>query len=369
MIVRDAEAIGGERAKILDFGIAKAQGSTDSAESGAVKTRTGALMGTPRYMSPEQCRGAGEVTGKSDVYSLGVMLYEMVAGRPPMVGEGMGELIAMHLYLAPTPLLELDPTLPIDLTQLIHSMLAKNPDERPAMSEVVKHLEQLGANRSIPPPSGLPLSQPGVERSVPPSPSWPDVVAGMLATPTTLRAAAAQVPPVEKPASRRSVASIAVAAVGLLGLATVISLQLTRRAGPAPEAAGRVATERGVGSPAATPPAPPPKVRWRITSQPAGAQVVRASDGLLLGTTPWQTESSRGDEKEALLLKLTGFVEQRLELSHSADSDRQEQLQPLPRAPAAEPRTRGKRKASSPAGASRKSASEDLSDDELRIVK
>jgi serine/threonine-protein kinase len=100
MIVRDSEALGGERAKILDFGIAKGNESTVAGESSFVKTQTGALMGTPRYMSPEQCRGMGEISGKSDVYSLGVMLYEMVSGRPPMVAEASGELIAMHLSMS-----------------------------------------------------------------------------------------------------------------------------------------------------------------------------------------------------------------------------------------------------------------------------
>ena len=72
--------------KILDFGVAKILASPDGAQS--VKTRTGSLMGTPLYMSPEQCKGAGTLDHRTDIYSLGVMLFEMLAGRPPFIAEG-----------------------------------------------------------------------------------------------------------------------------------------------------------------------------------------------------------------------------------------------------------------------------------------
>src|SRR5262249_22533545 len=90
-LVGDAEGPGGERAKILRFGLAKLAGD------GHVKTHTEAVMGTPHFMSPEQCRGAGQVDQRADVYSLGCVLFTIVVGRPPFEAEGAGELIAMHL--------------------------------------------------------------------------------------------------------------------------------------------------------------------------------------------------------------------------------------------------------------------------------
>src|SRR5512140_2836035 len=88
-LVGDPAVTGGERAKILDFGIAKLSGD----EPGRMKTRTGAVMGTPVYMSPEQCRGSGVVDHRADIYSIGCVMMTMITGRPPFDGAGSGELI------------------------------------------------------------------------------------------------------------------------------------------------------------------------------------------------------------------------------------------------------------------------------------
>src|SRR3954469_668524 len=94
-LVHDPEVYGGERAKVLDFGIAKLSGDQH------VKTQTSAVMGTPAYMSPEQCRGAGQVDQRSDVYALGCLMFALISGAPPFEADGGGEIIAMHLREAP----------------------------------------------------------------------------------------------------------------------------------------------------------------------------------------------------------------------------------------------------------------------------
>lgn len=147
IIVSDPEAAGGERAKILDFGIAKIR-KEDQGPGEHLKTRAGMVLGTPAYMSPEQCRGAGEVDGQSDVYSLGIMLYEMLTGHVPFLAEGLGELMAKHIYEAPVPLRQEKSEVPEELAGLVHAMLAKQPSARPTMAGIVKKLERLGARRT-----------------------------------------------------------------------------------------------------------------------------------------------------------------------------------------------------------------------------
>jgi serine/threonine-protein kinase len=140
-LVRDSEVTGGVRVKVLDFGIAKLAGELHAA---GVKTRTGVLMGTPDYMSPEQCRSALTAEPRSDIYSLGCILFEMVCGRPPFVGEGLGSIIGAHLYTPPPHPQSLAPDLPDSLAQMILHLLAKHPGERPqTMSAVSQRLDEI----------------------------------------------------------------------------------------------------------------------------------------------------------------------------------------------------------------------------------
>jgi len=140
MVVPDPVAQSGERAKILDFGIAKL------AQGGPVKTTQSLIMGTPQYMSPEQCRGAAEVDDKTDVYSLGVMLYEMLGGQPPFVGQGSGDLLIMHVTQEAPPLKKIAPELPVSLTKFVHRLLAKDRRDRPDMATVARELALLGGS-------------------------------------------------------------------------------------------------------------------------------------------------------------------------------------------------------------------------------
>jgi eukaryotic-like serine/threonine-protein kinase len=125
-IVGDPAVTGGERTKILDFGIAKLGGT----ESSGVKTRTGMVMGTPVYMSPEQCRGAAAIDARSDIYTLGCVLFTMVCGRPPFESDATGDLIIMHVRDAPPVPSSLVPGLPAELDAFIARCLEKDPDRR-----------------------------------------------------------------------------------------------------------------------------------------------------------------------------------------------------------------------------------------------
>jgi serine/threonine-protein kinase len=131
----------GVRVKVLDFGMAKL--NPDDGPYSFV-TDKGALLGTPMYMSPEQCRG-GEVDARSDVYALGCILYELACGHPPFVEGGLGMILGAHVY-APVPRPRtLVPTVPEALESLLLRALAKSPEQRqPSMAALSSELEALG---------------------------------------------------------------------------------------------------------------------------------------------------------------------------------------------------------------------------------
>lgn len=141
MIVPDMAGPGGERVKLLDFGIAKLGAEHFHGEE--VKTRTGQVMGTAGYMSPEQFMGDRVIDGQSDVYSLGVVMFKLLAGRMPFVSNsGEMGLAAMHMFQKPPPLHPLAPDTSAWLVSLIEQMLAKEPEQRPTMAQVVKVLQE-----------------------------------------------------------------------------------------------------------------------------------------------------------------------------------------------------------------------------------
>jgi serine/threonine protein kinase len=113
--------------KVLDFGIAKLLG-----DAGAVghHTKTGSVMGTPAYMSPEQCLGESALDTRSDIYSLGVVIYQMLTGRPPFSGETLGRLIVCHVSEEAIPPCVLNPGISRAMNDLVMRSLQKKPKDR-----------------------------------------------------------------------------------------------------------------------------------------------------------------------------------------------------------------------------------------------
>ncbi len=109
--------------KVMDFGIAKAQSS-------ATISVTGVRLGTPRYMSPEQIEGGKDVGPSADLYSLGVVMYELLTGLPPFTGDTLVRLLLAHISEMPTPPRELVETLPLPVEKVVLRLLAKSPEHR-----------------------------------------------------------------------------------------------------------------------------------------------------------------------------------------------------------------------------------------------
>jgi len=138
--------------KLLDFGIAKLMGRP---EPKGPYTRPGMTIGTPDYISPEQARGR-DVDPRADVYSLGVVAFEMLTGRLPFVADNGADMMAMHLAAEPEPPSRLRQTLPPAVDSLILRMLAKEPAARPALADI---RVELLAIKQQPPAVPVPISR------------------------------------------------------------------------------------------------------------------------------------------------------------------------------------------------------------------
>lgn len=128
LVQRDRDA---DYVKVLDFGIAKLDRSLlGDAPDGATMTRTGQVIGTPSYMAPEQLQGAREVDARADVYALGVILYQMLAGDLPVKGESVPDIFLKVMTTEPAPVRSARPAVPAALEAIVHRALRREADAR-----------------------------------------------------------------------------------------------------------------------------------------------------------------------------------------------------------------------------------------------
>jgi eukaryotic-like serine/threonine-protein kinase len=339
-LVRDAAVAGGERAKILDFGIAKLGGDNKV----SLKTRTGALMGTPTYMSPEQCRGSAELDWRSDIYSAACILFELIAGRPPFVAQGLGELLAEHMMTPPPSATEFVPSAPPELVAILAKMLEKDPARRPqSMREVVAVLAPLTGS-TLPPDLAMPAM-----------PAMTAMTAQRVATePTTLGGAAGvREPTLPRPRHRLAlligtavavIALVVAAAVVLTGggheelrAATQPPVETDAMAAVASVSPGEIDAGAAIAEePADAAPAAPARVVIRLDSNPTAAAVFAAGSGERLGTTPFEQEVERGEGELRLVLKRRGHRDREVRIPRAEDAELRVDLERI-RTPARQP--------------------------------
>jgi serine/threonine-protein kinase len=325
----DPEAPTGERPKLLDFGIAKLNIGLEGSTSA---TKTGAVMGTPTYMSPEQCRGTGEVDARSDLYSIGCMFYEMVAGRPPFENMAAGELIGAHLFIEPQSPRTAGAEISDAAEALIMQLIEKQPAKRvQTAQELGRRFAELAqgqgfTTRATPVPTAnhkvtqrsAPLevdgvaptlaSDPGLQAAVrntpvpktptpgprTPTPAPEDRPLATM-TPTTLSGAASQI--MKTPRSRAPLVAGLAAAFLVAGGAAFFAVSSTKSSSKA--ASQPAQTEPAATTPTATPPATTPAA---ATTTPAAATTAPAATATTADTppvAPAETKPTTGETKPA----------------------------------------------------------------------
>jgi hypothetical protein len=311
-IISDPMEPARERMKVLDFGIAKLL-TASGADS--VRTRTGTLVGTPVYMSPEQCMGTREVDRRSDIYSLGIILFEMVCGRPPFYSEGFGALVNLHINAPPPLPRALNPGLPEAVEAIILKALAKSPDQRFATMEDMQAAIKSAGTFEI-----RGVSQHGAREGTMPTLVAPSTGGTMQlpAANTTLSHGTGERRP--GPHGRRWPA-VVVGGLVLAGAAAVWKVTHL----PASTAQPVVVVATHPDAAAAPPPAADladiPRIRLKMASRPPGAKVVDTVDGEVLGTTPFQVEFAKSETELQLRFEKAGFEPQERPFRLAADSE------------------------------------------------
>ena len=343
-VVPDEANPGREHIKVLDFGIAKLQAAGPGA---SVKTRTGALMGTPVYMSPEQCLGTKEVDWRSDIYSLGAILYELLTGKPPFLSEGFGALLNMHLNQPPRPPRQIEPTIPPGLELAVLKMLAKKPEDRfQSMAEVQSGLA--AAVGFTPAPYALSQSAVDVQKALQATVSAPTGQDLALEHTTLSNTAGERLASAGTTVRTRSGYFKIVVAVAAAVVVAALAIRLVRQGGRTSVPAGPRVTQTAL-VPTAPPPvatvpgaAVPKRVRVHLESLPTGARIVRDSDSVVLGTTPEDMELESSPRPLRVRLTLDGYLPATEDIALDADVRATYALAPVKKE---EARPGGKRRA------------------------
>jgi tRNA A-37 threonylcarbamoyl transferase component Bud32 len=254
--------------KLVDFGIAKL---TDSPN--AHLTQTGTVMGTPAYMSPEQAAGESTIDARSDIYSLGVTMFQMMTGKQPFAeaGPSFGRILAAHLREPPPLPRAINPGIPAELEEIILKTLEKNPDERyQTMSELHDALlgcmERLGISAELPPAAerqGTTAAKaPAARRSNP-------VVTPARGATLPARTVAHPAPP-----PRRLAPVVIVGAGAAVAIAIVVLALFVPRSSSAPQ------LRKPVAVPAAPPPAEAAEQKPPPSAQPPPSTTQQQSSDL-----------------------------------------------------------------------------------------
>jgi hypothetical protein len=253
--------------KLLDFGIAKMTGNATSSQ----RTRTGIVMGTPQYMSPEQCEGRSTIDHRTDIYALGILLYQMLTGRVPFVGANFGEVLVQQMAIPPLAPSLLAPQISPHLEQVVLKALEKRQEHRYALMDdmllalrdPVQYVEAQGPGFLVSPV----LRDPALTGS--------RAAIAMFGTGagqggTTLGGAAAQTAgPQAKPRPGRAL-KLGLAA----GVAAVIAVAIAmsvRHAPPETSPGGTVAQSPVAAPPGPAAPSPAPQAQATPSSPAAGA--------------------------------------------------------------------------------------------------
>jgi serine/threonine-protein kinase len=344
--------------KILDFGIAKLTGDTGQ----SMKTRTGLVIGTPTYMSPEQCEGKGQIDHRSDVYSLGVVMYELLTGRVPFPGDGFGEILVAHLTKTPENPASLNPDIPPEIEAICLHAIEKDKNRR------FQNMEEMAAAVENP-AAHLQAYRPGTGRTQAPAPAGGSPRTQQLSPvadggfgseqPTmigqTQQGLAARAPVQQAGGQRITTLSGASGEVSatqggrskaplfaVLGLLVLggggAAFYFTQRTGDKSVAAARPAAEAPKSEPAVAAPAKDEFVTVSITSDPTGAEVKRADQhGAVAGTTPLDLRLKKGSPSFDIQVVLEGYKPQTRAVSTAQDKEEVVSLVKIEAPPPAKP--------------------------------